>query len=117
MPRRSRLSVLLVALVVLAGVVYLTNGVATQRAIEHEEAYLNSQLSNATCLTSYGTTETTSRTRASVVGYGLTSRTVRVQHAYWFSTGELDADGSSEATYEVTIDSVRRVGGDSVTPC
>ncbi|WP_410764715.1 hypothetical protein [Haloferax sp. DFSO60] len=117
MTRRQYLSILLVALIVLAGVAFLPNGVAKQRAIAHEETYLDTQLANESCLTSYGTAETTSRTRASVVDYGLTSRTVRVHHAYWFSTEELDADVSSVATYVVTLDSVRRVDGETVTPC
>ena len=44
-------------------------------------------------------------------------RSLRVRHPFWYATAELEADVGTEATYLVTADDARRVGGTEVSPC
>ena len=94
---------LLVALVLAGWALSVADGRARQRALDHEGAFLESRLSNASCVDSYGTYATTDRERASVVGRGLDGWTVRVAHPYWYGTDEVEADTRSEAVYVVAV--------------
>ncbi|WP_416840509.1 hypothetical protein [Haloferax sp. DFSO52] len=108
----------LILLVVVAGSVVVADRHAQRVALSHEESYLQSHLEEATCLTSSGTSETTGRNRASVVGRSVDGWTVRVSHQYWYSTEQISADAFSEAVYVVGVDAVRRVRGESLNlPC
>lgn len=118
MTRRALGIAALVLLAVVAGSVFVTDRYAQRQALASEQAYLQSQLEQASCLTSSGTSETTGRNRASVVGRSVDGWTVRVSHQYWFSTEEMSADAFSEAVYVVGVDAVRRVRGEPPTlPC
>ena len=118
MKRKHIINITIILLVIGGYAVWTTDRSAERRALAHEEAYLEDQLANAPCLTSYGTTETVDETRASVIGHRLDGRMVRVVHPYWYGTGEVEADSSSEAVYFVGGDTVRRVRGGSLNlPC
>lgn len=118
MNRRHVFALALALLVVAAWGTVVTNGSAKQRALSHEEAYLQEELENAPCLDSYGTHETTDESRASVVGYQLDGRTVRVFQPYWYGTDDEEADSTSEAVYVVGGDTVYRVRGEPLDlPC
>lgn len=97
--------------------VYLTDGVAKERALEAEESYLVERLENASCLTGWGTSETTAQTTASVADRTAEGVVVDVTHAYWYSTEKAEADGASEARYVITDDDTRRIHGETVSPC
>ena len=97
--------------------VYLTDGVAEQRAIEAEESYLVEKLESASCLTGWGTEETTAQTTATVAERTAEGVVVEVTHAYWYSTDFVEADGASEARYVVTENEARRIQGDTISPC
>ena len=90
---------------------------AEQRAIDAEETYLFERLRNASCLTGYGTMETTGQTTATVSDRTTEGVVVEVTHAYWYRTEELESDGESEARYVVTSDEARRIDGDTISPC
>lgn len=90
---------------------------ARERALTAEEAFLTEQLRNAPCLTNWGTSETTASTYATVTDRTADGVYVDVQHAYWYSTEDAEADGASTAVYVVTADSIRRDRGDSISPC
>jgi hypothetical protein len=116
--RRHVINVIIVLLVIGGYAVWTTDRSAKQRALAREEAYLESRLANASCLTSYGTTDTIGGEQASVIGHRLDGRTVRVTHPYWYATDEVEADSFSEAVYFVGGDTIRRVRGDPVDlPC
>ena len=118
MNRRHVVNVAVVLLVIGGYAVWTADRAAEQRALAHEEAYLEDRLANASCLTSYGTTDTVGGERASVISHRLDGRTVRVTHPYWYGTDEVEADSFSEAVYLVSGDTVRRVRGDPVNlPC
>ena len=118
MDRRQAVSLVLVVLVLAAYVVTVTDRGAKQRALAHEEAYLRAELSNASCVTSFGTFETTDEKRARVVGRHLDGRTVRVVHPYWYGTNRSEVDAASVAVYSVSGETVRRVRGEPLNlPC
>lgn len=118
MNRRGLGTVALILLVVVAGSVFVTDRYAQRQALASEQAYLQSQLEQASCLTSSGTSETTGRNQASVVGRSVDGLTVQVSHQYWYSTERISADAFSEAVYVVGVDSVRRVRGEPLNlPC
>lgn len=118
MDRRHVIALLFALLIVAAWGAFVTNGDAKRRALSHEEAFLEAELENSSCLGSYGTDETTDEKRASVVGYQLDGRTVRVLHPYWYGTADEEADSTSEAVYSVSGETVRRVRGEPLNlPC
>lgn len=95
----------------------VADGEATERALAAEETYLRDRLSAADCLENWGTTPTTASREATVVARTDEHVRVDVQHPYWYSTSNAEADGVSEAVYEVTADEERRVEGDEIRPC
>lgn len=107
MDRRSVVALVVALLVLAVAGVSAINGHAKDRAMTQEEAYLEAELSNASCIESYGTFETTDQKRASVIGYHSDGVTVRVQHPYWYGTDDVEADALSEAVYVVSSDTVR----------
>ena len=90
---------------------------AKKRALAAEKEYLADRLRNASCLQNWGTTPTTSNERATVTGRTADGVRVEVHHPYSYSTDATEADFASSARYVVTADAVRRVDGDSVSPC
>ena len=96
----------------------VSNGTATDRALAAEEEYIETRLESATCVDGWGFEdyggggETTTALNRSDGGVY-----VAVRHPFWYSTAELDADVGTEATYLVTADGARRVGGTEVSPC
>ncbi len=102
MNNRPFFSVLLVIVGVLVVGVVVTNQSAKNTALTQEEAYLETTLENASCLTAWDTSEVTSKKRASVISYSLDGHVVKVSHPYSYSTNQTDADSSSKATYLVS---------------
>ncbi|KTG27805.1 hypothetical protein [Haloferax profundi] len=90
---------------------------AKARALAAEEAYLEAQLQNATCLLSWGTTPTTASKEAMVVERSADGIIVDVTHPYWYGKENEEADSVSEAFYLVTETSVERTSGSDVSPC
>ncbi|PSQ13856.1 hypothetical protein BRD02_11350 [Halobacteriales archaeon QS_8_69_73] len=91
---------------------------ATDRALAAEEEYIETRLEGAACVDGWGFED--------YGGWGETATAlnrsdggvyVAVRHPFWYSTVELDADIGTEATYLVTADDARRVGGTEVSPC
>ena len=118
MDRRQITSLMLTLLVLVGGVILITDGRAKHYALTHEEAYLQAQLENASCINTYGTYETTTEKQASVIDHRLDGVVVRVNHPYSYSTNQTEADSSSKATYFVGIDITRRVEGEPLyLPC
>lgn len=103
MDRRRVLTALLVVIVLAGWALSVADGRAKERALDREAAFLESRLSNASCVDSYGTDATTDSERASVVGRGLDGWRVRVAHPYWYGTDEVEADTISEAVYVVPV--------------
>ena len=96
----------------------VSNETATDRALAAEEKYIETRLEGATCVDGWGFED--------YVGWGEAATAlnrsdggvyVAVRHPFWYSTAELDADVGTEATYLVTADGARRVGGTEVSPC
>ena len=96
----------------------VSNETATDRALAAEEVYIETRLEGATCVDGWGFED--------YVGWGETATAlnrsdggvyVAVRHPFWYSTAELEADVGTEATYLVTADDARRVGGTEVSPC
>lgn len=66
--RRAVVALVVVLLVLALAGVFAITGHAKDRAMSQEEAYLDAELANASCIESYGTHETTDQKRASVIG-------------------------------------------------
>lgn len=109
-----------VALVLLVGG-YLGTGVAEQRALSAEEAYVTAQLENASCLDDSGVDEGAVTKQAAVTGPAVGGFRVRVTmpyaHRVETEEGPLFADSGSEVVYAVTPVSTRRISGDTIAPC
>jgi hypothetical protein len=102
------------------------DGPAKQFALDAEEAYLESVLSNASCLDSWGTSPTVTTEEATVVERSAAGVRVEVRHPLSYSierTNEdgtmerVHADGASEATYLITENGTERLTGDTPSPC
>ena len=94
------------------------NETATDRALAAEEEYIETRLESATCVDGWGFED--------YGGHGETATALNrsdggvyvvVRHPFWYLTAELEADVGTEATYLVTADGARRVGGTEVSPC
>ena len=96
----------------------MSNETATDRALAAEEAYIETRLESATCVDgrgfeNYGAWgETATALNRSDGGVY-----VAVGRLFRYATAELDADVGTEATYLVTADDARWVGGTEVSPC
>jgi hypothetical protein len=123
---RSRAALLALAVVVaiaLAGCSGLggpdvTDDAAKERALTAEEQYLTARFENASCVEDWGLQSFTGIDReATVVNRTTDGLYVDVTQPFWYSTAEVEADVSSEATYLVTRDDVARVAGREIKPC
>jgi len=90
---------------------------AKERALAAEEAHLSERLEAADCLENWGTTATTASEEATVAERTGDGVRVLLQHPYWYSTDDTEADASSSAQYLVDAETAERVGGDDVDPC
>ena len=95
----------------------ISNESAKERALVSEQMYLKHQLSNATCLDSWGTSSATVTERAVIVNRSRHGIRVSVTHPYWYGEEQNAADSYSEAQYIVTKNNTQRVSGDNVSPC
>ena len=105
----------------------LSDAEAKEQALQAEEAYLERQLSSASCLDDWGTTSTTVRKSATVTDQPAEGVRVKVVHPYWFTKTRTEAgsnksikthaDGGSRAQYLVTPETIERLSGDSLSPC
>ncbi len=102
------------------------DGPAKRFALTAEEDYLESVLSNASCLETWGTSATVTTEEATVVGWNADGVRVEVRHPLSYAierTNEdgtmerVHADGASEATYLVTETDTERLSGDTPAPC
>lgn len=89
---------------------------AKERTLTAEEEFLTEQLQNASCLTDWGVTP------GSISDATVTKRTadgvyVAVTVEWYYTKGDTDDDGASNAVYVVTADSIKRVQGDKLSPC
>lgn len=96
----------------------VSNGAATERALGAEEAYLTERFEDASCVESWSLTSYVGiDEEATVVNRTADGVYVDVTHPLSYATDDEEADVATEATYLVTEDDVRRVGGTNVTPC
>lgn len=94
------------------------NESAEERALAAEEAYLEAQLRNASCVESWGTDATVGiEEEATTVNRTEDGVYVEVTHPFWYGTDRVEADSGSTAIYLVTPESVERIRGDEVSPC
>lgn len=94
------------------------NESAERRALAAEQAYLEAQLRNASCVESWGTNATVGiEEEATTVNRTKDGLYVEVTHPYWYGTDRVEADSGSTALYLVTPETVERVRGDDVSPC
>jgi hypothetical protein len=100
---------------------------AKQRALAAEEDYLQGQLSDASCLSDWGTTASVTNSKATVQTRTSDGVRVNVTHPYWWTkrwtetnsnkSHQSNADAASEARYLVTSETDERLSGDRVEPC
>ena len=105
----------------------LSDAEAKERALHTEENYLERQFSSASCLDEWGTTATTVRKSATVTDRTAEGVRVEVIHPFWFMETwteagsnrayQSHADGGSHAQYLVTPETIKRLSGDSLSPC
>ncbi|MFC7202224.1 hypothetical protein ACFQJC_01750 [Haloferax namakaokahaiae] len=99
----------------------LSNTSAKQRALDAEREYLESRLGNASCLSEWGITATTTSKEAAITNRTAEGVLVEIRHPYSYEAKHGDsysiADQSSQATYLVTNEGAERVSGDDVSPC
>lgn len=118
--RRRLLIAGTVAVVLLVGG-FLGLGAAEQRALAAEEAYVTAQFQNESCFEDWGVDEGAATKSAAVTGptVGGVRVNVTMPYAVRYETeeGPLFADAASEAVYEVTPITTRRISGDTIAPC
>lgn len=91
---------------------------AKERALAAEEAYITSQLENASCVESWGLTSYSGvEKEAAVTNQTAEGVYIQVTHPYWYGTEQVEADVGSDALYLVTPEEVQRLDGTHVSPC
>lgn len=95
----------------------LTNETAKRVALDHEEAYVHDRLRTASDVRRFGVRENaTTYVDAEVLNESDGGVYVRVHMPYSYSTDSVEADGSTDAVYFVSEETVERVRGDEVSP-
>lgn len=79
----------------------LTNESAKEAAYQHERAYVDRQLANASEVQSYALGSTVAGGERTVLVQNDTGIYVRVRHGYGYSTRSADTDGLTNTTYFV----------------
>ncbi len=96
----------------------VSNDAATERALDAEEAYITDRFEDAPCVESWSPTSFVGiEEEATVVNRTADGVHVDVTHPVSYATDDEEADVATDATYLVTEDAVRRLGGTNVSPC
>lgn len=91
---------------------------AKERALHAEQTYLETQLQNASCLSTWSASTPIASNHATVENQTSNGTYVRVKHGYSYSGEKVpEADGISEALYLVTEENSERVSGRAISPC
>lgn len=95
-----------------------TNERAKDRALTAEKKHITEQLENASCVEDWGLGDYGGWGKeATVINQSTDGVYVTVRHPYWYGTEEVESDGGSEATYQVTDAEVQRLSGTNISPC